>query len=82
MTGRPDLEEFEPGTVYLHDVTGSFVEFVGRATMPQLDDEDVAVFRFQRSDSRYLIATSHSYGRGETFTPARQVLREAPPYDD
>jgi hypothetical protein len=81
MLCRPDLESFEPGTVYLHDGTGKLVEFVGTASMPELDGEDVAVFRFHRHTGTLLIGTRYSYSCGETFTPARQVFSEAS-YDD
>jgi hypothetical protein len=82
MSGRPDLESFEPGVVYLHDETGRFVEFVGKAAIPELDGEDVAVFRCVSHERALLVATQHSYSCGDRFTPARQVLSEATSRDD
>jgi hypothetical protein len=37
--------------------------------MPELDGEEVGVFRFVERDG-YFIATTHGYSRGERFPPA------------
>jgi hypothetical protein len=68
MSGRPDLESFEPGAIYRHLHTGEVVEFVGVASMPELDDEDVGVFRFVGAGG-CLIATKRGFDQGETFRP-------------
>jgi hypothetical protein len=47
------------------------VEFLGVASMPELEDEYVGVFRFV--DGRAcLIATRRSHDHGERFTPVAQ----------
>jgi hypothetical protein len=62
-----DLDSFERGAFYRHVESGATVQFVGVASMPELDDEEVGVFRFV--DGRCLIATKQRYDRGEAFTP-------------
>ena len=66
--GRPDLESFEPGAVYRHLDSGEILEFLGVASMPELDGEDVGIFRFVQGE-RYLIATTRGHARGERFSP-------------
>lgn len=66
--GRPDLDSFEPGLTYRHLHTGEVVEFLGVASMPELDDEDVGVFRFVETGG-CLIATQRGFDQGETFRP-------------
>jgi hypothetical protein len=68
IVGRPDLESFEPGAVYRHLDSGEILEFLGVASMPELDGEDVGVFRFVQGE-RYLIATTRGHARGERFSP-------------
>jgi len=63
-----DLDSFEPGAFYRHMESGETVQFVGVASMPELDGEDVGVFRFVKG-GRCLIATKRRYDQGETFTP-------------
>ena len=67
--GRPDLDSFEPGTLYRHSYSGDVLEFLGTASMPELDGEEVGVFRFVERGG-YFIATNHGYSRGERFPPA------------
>jgi hypothetical protein len=76
MIGRPDLDTFEPGRLYRHDDTDAVVEFVGRARMPELNGEDVGVFRFVDSDAGALIATQAGYDQGETFTPLGDAMAD------
>jgi hypothetical protein len=66
-----DLDSFETGAFYRHVESGANVQFVGVASMPELDDEDVAVFRFV-TGGRCLIATRRGYDRGEAFTPVTE----------
>jgi hypothetical protein len=66
---RPDLDRFERGALYRNSYSGEIVEFLGVASMPELDGEEVGVFRFVES-GRYFIATMHGYSRGERFPPA------------
>jgi hypothetical protein len=68
IVGRPDLESFEPGAVYRHLDSGEILEFLGVASMPELDGEDVGVFRLVQGE-RYLIATTRGHARGERFSP-------------
>jgi hypothetical protein len=68
IVGRPDLDSFEPGAVYRHLDSGEILEFLGVASMPELDGEDVGVFRFVQG-RRYLIATQRGHAGGERFTP-------------
>jgi hypothetical protein len=68
MAGRPDLDGFEPGEIYRHLHSGEIVQFVGVASMPELDDEDVGVFRFVETGG-CLIATKWGFDQGETFRP-------------
>jgi hypothetical protein len=68
MSGRPDLDSFEPGAIYRHLQSGEIVEFVGVASMPELDGEDVGVFRFA-GGGECLIATKRGFDEGETFRP-------------
>jgi hypothetical protein len=68
MSGRPDLDSFEPGAIYRHLHSGEIVEFVGVASMPELADEDVGVFRFVEAGG-CLIATTRGFAKGETFIP-------------
>jgi hypothetical protein len=63
-----DLDSFELGAFYRHMESGATVQFVGVASMPELDGEDVGVFRFV-DDGKCLIATKRRYDQGETFTP-------------
>jgi hypothetical protein len=79
MLGRPDLDSFEPGAIYRHLHSGEIVEFVGVASMPELEGEDVGVFRFVEAGG-YLIATKRGFDQGETFRPIaedREAGREA-----
>jgi hypothetical protein len=66
-----DLDRFERGDFYRHSDSGEVVQFVGVASMPELDGEDVGVFRFAEG-GRCLIATKDGYRRQETFTPAAE----------
>ena len=75
MIGRPDLDTFEPGTLYRHDGTDVVLEFIAVATMPELGGEDVGVFRFVDSDGA-LIATQAGYDQGETFTPLGDAMAD------
>lgn len=71
MSGRPDLDSFEPGASYRHSHSGGTVEFLGVASMPELDGESVGVFRFVEGGG-CLIATKRGHDQGETFTPIAQ----------
>jgi hypothetical protein len=75
MIGRPDLETFEPGTFYRHDGTDAVLEFVAVATMPELNGEDVGVFRSVDTGGG-LIATQAGYDHGETFTPLGDAMAD------
>ena len=68
MSGRPDLDSFEPGAIYRHLHSGEIVQFVGVASMPELGGEDVGVFRFE-GGGECLIATQRGFDAGETFRP-------------
>jgi hypothetical protein len=72
--GRPDLDSFEPGAIYRHLQSGEIVEFVGIASMPELDDEDVGVFRFVEAGG-CLVASKRGFDRGETFRPIAEDQR-------
>jgi hypothetical protein len=65
--GRPDLDRLQPGTIYRHSYSGDVLEFLGVASMPELDGEEVGVFRFVEG-GRYFIATMRGHSRGERFT--------------
>lgn len=72
MFARPDLDRFDPGSTYRHLDSGEIVEFLGVASMPELDGEYVGVFRFV--DSRAcLIATQRGHDQGERFTPVARA---------
>jgi hypothetical protein len=71
MPGRPDLDSFEPEAIYRHSHSGAAVEFLGVASMPEPDGEEVGVFRFVEGGG-YLIATKRGYDQGEKFTPIGQ----------
>jgi hypothetical protein len=75
MIGRPDLDGFEPGTLYRHDGTDAVLEFLGTACMPELDGEDVGVFKFI-DGAGALIATQMGYDQGETFTPLGDAIAD------
>jgi hypothetical protein len=79
MSGRPDLDSFERRTIYRHMPSGEAVEFLGVASMPELDGEDVGVFRFVEGGG-FLIATTWGRDQGERFTPAaeEEEVDEAP----
>jgi hypothetical protein len=79
MSGRPDLDSFEPGTIYRHLHSGAKVEFLGVASMPELGGEYVGVFRFVEGE-RCLIATKRGHDQGETFISVAQEeeAEEAP----
>jgi hypothetical protein len=76
MIGRPDLETFQPGNLYRHDETDAVVDFIGVATMPELNGEDVGVFRYVDRDGVALIATQAGYDHGETFTPLGDAMAD------
>lgn len=76
MIGRPDLDSFEPGTLYRHDETDAVLEFVGTARMPELNGEDVGVFKFVDVEAGLLIATQAGYDNGETFTPMGDAMAD------
>jgi len=63
-----DLDSFEPGEFYRQVESGKTVQFVGVASMPEVDGGDVGVFRFVEG-GRCLIATKGRYDQGQTFTP-------------
>ena len=63
-----DLDSFEPGAFYRQMESGKTVQFVGVASMPEVDGGDVGVFRFVEG-GRCLIATMRRHDQGETFTP-------------
>jgi hypothetical protein len=64
---RPDLNKFVPGRLYRESNGAFVVEYVGTAFMPELDGEDVAVFRFVDQEGGALVATKHDYDNGQTF---------------
>jgi hypothetical protein len=63
-----DRDSFEPRAIYRHTESNRPVEFLGVASMPELDGEDVGVFRFVQGGG-FLIATERSLGQRATFTP-------------
>jgi hypothetical protein len=63
---RPDLGDFEVGALYREALGGFVVEFIGTACVPELDGEDVAVFRFVEG-AGCLVATKHDYDNAQTF---------------
>lgn len=73
MTGRPDLEGFVVGDLYVCQVTDELVEYLGMATGDL--GEDVGVFRFVPHGG-CLIATQRGYDRGEVFQPAGEVAAD------
>jgi hypothetical protein len=75
MIGRPDLDGFEPRALYRHDDTDAVVEFIAVATMPELNGEDVGVFRFIDGGGA-LIATQAGFDHGETFTPLGDAMAD------
>lgn len=81
MFARPDLDSFRQGAMYRHVPSRETAEFLGVASMPELDDEYVGVFRF--GDGQCLIATKRSYDQGETFTAiAQQPEVQQPEVDE
>ena len=70
MLGRPDLSTFVVDAIYKDTDTDEPVQFLGVAAMPELDREDVGVFRFL-DRGECLIATQRSFDQGETFQPLR-----------
>jgi hypothetical protein len=76
IVNRPDLESFTAGSIYLHEISGELVEFIGIATVSGLAGEDVAVFRFV-DGSGCLIATNRDYQQGDVFTPYGDAIEEA-----
>lgn len=66
-----DLDRFERGAFYRHSESGETVQFVGVASVPELDGEDVGVFRFAEG-GRCLISTKRRCDQGETFTPVAE----------
>ena len=62
-----DLESFEQ-ELYRQVESDKTVQFVGVASMPEVDGGDVGVFRFVEG-GRCLIATKGRYEQGQTFTP-------------
>jgi hypothetical protein len=71
---RPDLDTFIIGALYRESHADCVVEFVGAATVPELDGEDVAVFRFVDRDGGCLIATRHDYDHGQSFQPIQDEI--------
>jgi hypothetical protein len=65
---RPDLDSLVPGRLYRESLGDFVVEFVGTAFMPELDGEDVAVFRYMDQNAGALVATKHGYDNGQTFS--------------
>ena len=63
-----DLDSFEPGEFYRQVESGKTVQFVGVASMPEVEGGDVGVFRFVEG-GRCLIATKGRSDQGQTFTP-------------
>jgi hypothetical protein len=74
--GRPDLDRFERGAIYVHAPTKELVRFEGVASMPELDGEDVGVFNLIDARGEYLIATQRGYDSGDVFTPAGELIEE------
>jgi hypothetical protein len=68
MLRRPDLDTFESGAAYRHSHSGEAVEFLGVASMPELDGEDVGIFRLVEGYG-YLIATTRGFEQAERFSP-------------
>ena len=66
-----DLDSFETGAFYRQVESGKTVQFVGVASMPEVDGGDVGVFRFVEG-GRCLIATKGRYEQGQTFTPIEE----------
>jgi hypothetical protein len=75
VTGRPDLDGFEPGAFYRNDHTDVVVEFIGVAVMPELHDEYVGMFRYVDGGGG-LIATQAGYDHGERFTPLGDAMAD------
>ena len=71
---RPDLEEFSSGVLYRESHGGFVVEFVATACVPELDGQDVAIFRFVDRDGGCLIATRHDYDNGQSFEPVEDEI--------
>ena len=67
-----DLDSFEPGEFYRQVESGKTVQFVGVASMPEVEGGDVGVFRFVEG-GRCLIATKGRSEQGQTFTPIAEV---------
>src|ERR687897_19694 len=65
-----DLESFETGAFYRHMDSGETVQFVGVASMPELDGEDVGVFRFAEG-GRCLIATRQRRPNGASLSKGK-----------
>jgi hypothetical protein len=74
---RPDLGSFEVGAFYKHNRSGGeWVEYIGIATMAELNGEQVGIFRFPEpgGGGACVIATQRTYDEGERFTPAGEAL--------
>jgi hypothetical protein len=61
-------DSFEKRAIYRHAESNRPVEFLGVASMPELDGEDVGIFRFTEGGG-FLVATKRSRGQRATFTP-------------
>jgi hypothetical protein len=66
-----DLDSFESGAFYRQVESGKTVQFVGVASMPEVDGGDVGVFRFVEG-GRCLIATKARNDQGQTFLPVAE----------
>jgi hypothetical protein len=75
VIGRPDLDRFELGAFYRNDHTDAVLEFMGIATMPELHDEVVGIFRFIDGGG-CLVATHAGFDAGETFTPLGDAMAD------
>src|SRR5215216_4513354 len=69
-----DLDSFEPGAFYRHMESGETVQFVGVASIPELDGEDVGVFRFVEG-GRCLIATKRRLSPNARCATPRRLRR-------
>src|SRR5260370_21471180 len=71
-----DLDSFERGAFYRQVESDKTVQFVGVASMPEVDGGDVGVFRFLEG-GRCLIATKRRYEPGRTLPPIPEYQQQA-----
>jgi NurA-like 5'-3' nuclease len=73
--GRPDIQDFQTGTIYRNSLNDELVEYLGLACMPELAGEDVAIFRSVEGGGLF-VATKQGYNQGETFEEIGEAMAD------